>query len=937
MESIPGFTPVRRRDQPQYNESPALSAHAPWTTARCNRLLRPISSRIALLRKTSYQSTNRDASIRRDDQDKHMRVDDDRQCLSTVLANKQGVGQRVEAASHRKDPDWAPSPVPRRKIKHTYAGRCMGQIAKQSGAKRQCLDSALPCDGAPGVSNYGNPDYPQHLSLIQPDAEEARKFGGIVETDGSSIEGQRKPCRSSRNRDIGTDTRESFSKLAKTVSPSQWMLINGLYDGLYALLKATSSSKPSNAHSPRSLLATCLRRVPDYIAAEQNWHDQENPDSEMDMSSVIYGDLESYGPSCARGWKPLREVVRSHGVALLGEAVKDGLIKQDIARGLILLCLRSSAFDEAQHLVECLIAVAGRLPKPSTANAKLLEVDASACLRTLDLFARRSGRFHVQFRHLARLLNDGFMPIEWMGTHDFVTCWKRVIDSISRTDDRAGDANHLLRTAMSLSYDRMGPAASSRIHNLRLGLRVDESASEFESRETVYSTRRTVDSRSDLASSHDSELSGLERSLNNTVSSLLVFLCSTILQPSSDIISTSMEPSNCSSTALRHLALEAQQACELAHLETALTRFTFCAERASLLLLADALIGLRPTSHRPDTVHIDIAHISVIANSSTISAIESMFTPFLCAAVQCCERGSPGGAFERLQSFVQRLVQISTFQDIEPATRKLCGRIAVTTALEFSEGTGQPKHLEWALDVEDDVDGHHSKLTRCTPTKTPAREANKSGNDYRWEEGLCEWIAKTPAMLSKKSDAANGRGQDSSSESDSWPPSPTCISEISPYNPSASRTRRASGEVGHHHGHGRHNRASCGADELLIDHGVRGAKCSGGSKSGVRLLRQRVFQETHVDDEVDELSTPESSEEQLKIGRRSLHEITNVHAHVGGGNARKGAGTRPRKELRSVTRPQVHDSLAGRKKCDASWPWLVSTGHEEESEDELVI
>lgn len=929
MGIAPGSTPVRRRNRPQYNESPGLSVHAPWTTARCNRLLRPIASRIGLLRKNRYQNTSNAVSLVRGNQSRQAEhVDDHGKPLGTILANKQEVGQRVGAVSYKHDPDWLPSPVVRKKIKYTYSGKCVGQTAKHNGPKRQCLNLGLAGNGALAVSMYGEYENTQQSSTSQPDADQGLGSGGAscTETEILSIEGERKFCRSSRNRRLVTNTRESFSKLAKSVTPSHWMLINGLYDGLHALLKATSRSSPSTTNGARSLFATCLRRVPEYIAAEQEWHDQENLDDDLDMSSIVYNDLESFGASGAPGWKPLREVVRSHGISLLGEAIRDGLVQQDIARGLIVLCLQSSAFDEAQHLVACTIDVAGETRKPSAGRVKLFEVEESACFSTLDLFARRTGRFYVQFRYLAASLNSGCLPIEWITTSDFVTCWKRVIFSISREDDHAGDANHLLQTAISLSYGSMRTTVSSRIHDLRLSLHADGNTLDFESQKAVNSSRPMFGSQSSLSCEDDSAPLQSQKSLEAAISGLLIFLCSTILQPSPALSSISQGPSTGSSIALRYLAIDAQQAFELTQHEKTTTRSTFNPERATLLLLADALIVLPVRSYDKNLTHAKLAGINIEATTDSKSAVEDIYSPFLCAIVQCCERGSPGGAFECLRGLVHDLVEVATSRDTESDTRKLCGRVAVNTALEFSEGTGQAKHLEWALDVEDNVDGHHSKLTSRTPGKTPARVANKSANGYRWEEGLCEWIAKTPALLVKNSGSIDQTPEGSSSDSDSSPASPACIPEISPYEPRASRTRWASGEAGQEYGHyhqGRdRKRASCEADGLPTKHAVRGPRCGKASRSGA-VLRKRIFKEVYIDeDDKDELSAPESSQEHLRVGRRSLREIS----HEGAANVPKGTAAGLRKGSADV------QTRTARRR-----PRLASMKHDDVSEDELGI
>ena len=261
--------------------------------------------------------------------------------------------------------------------------------------------------------------------------------------------------------------RDTFRKLAKSVLPGEWTSIDGLYSGLDALLKATQRSTTQSAYGARSLFEMCLRKVPSYILEEQASIDGAT-DLEYDVGAEIYEDLESFGSTTGAGWRPLREVARAHGIAVLADGINDSSITAEVARGLIVLCLQLVAFDEARILCTSLVNTLVPLSRPQSLGSHLFGHEASLQLQTLHDVALRSGHWGFLFRQLSRLLESGYIPVEWLATVDMVECWNNVTRSIAREDEYSADSSHLLEVSISLGYRGIDLDPGTEIERLRL-------------------------------------------------------------------------------------------------------------------------------------------------------------------------------------------------------------------------------------------------------------------------------------------------------------------------------------------------------------------------------------------------------------------------------------------------------------------------------------
>ncbi|KAL8881887.1 MAG: hypothetical protein Q9198_001003 [Flavoplaca austrocitrina] len=229
---------------------------------------------------------------------------------------------------------------------------------------------------------------------------------------------------------------------------------------------------------------------------------------------------------------------------------------------------------------------------------------------------------------------------------------------------------------------------------------------------------------------------------SSTVSSLMTVLCAIGLLRSAGQASSSNSLHAPDVIALRDIAIDAQQILELASDRI----LSMPGHRVTVPLLAAGLVQatLCPNEETfAATVPVFFDQLSSLDSDESI--IEEGGS-FLCAVADCCARATGVEVFEHTQKIVQHIRHIAN--SLKPISNRgeLCNRMGLAAALEFAESTKHPKHLHWALDVEQALLGSHLQSTRRTPVKTPLRGQARPQNGYRWEAGICEWVAKTPAV-----------------------------------------------------------------------------------------------------------------------------------------------------------------------------------------------
>lgn len=292
-------TTGHKRKRPS-QEAATVQEEIAWTAARCNRLLRSISSRISTLRRLANTEHQIDADRKR---------------------SKPKVLPRAGNRASEADPVWLPGGT-RKPARRTYAGRAKStKLTRQGNQQNENLGPiAFP---SPFVRRLANSSVCDDAST----REAAASLNDSSETNRRSRQLPIKP--------------NSAIEEAERALVSAW----------YTLLQQTrcTDRKPPRTGA-RSLMSTCLRKIPEYIELENDGLEED--DEAGDISSEILLDLEGLGTKENAGWPGLREVARACGLQLIRRAAEDSCLSEAIFDELVRLAGRFKDFDAVDAIAE---------------------------------------------------------------------------------------------------------------------------------------------------------------------------------------------------------------------------------------------------------------------------------------------------------------------------------------------------------------------------------------------------------------------------------------------------------------------------------------------------------------------------------------------------------------------------------------------------------
>ncbi|KAI1246889.1 hypothetical protein MGN70_010774 [Eutypa lata] len=418
----------------------------PWTAARCHRLLRPLISRIASLRKDAAISSSSSSSRPLD---------------------QSQVPDRTGAKRHSNECDWL-LPSKRVKLHRTYSQkRHQVSALKQPGADEKS-SSSKPTE----CSRQGGTTRP-HGDIVAPTPLLRRVRGHALSSlsnDTTSSHGEPKQALQNIPQPIDFRIRrkptlpqkqldERLAALKSQMPSSRHSDYEAIYKSLEALLTATDA-KSGEKQGPRSFLDMCLRKVPEYILELEAWEKSEAEENgtfsalgNVDTSLQIYNELESLGP--VQGWRHLRVVVRADGLRALREAISEGLFDSAFLELLVDLCTVLGAPSEAEELIEAMIQ--REYACPQTPDASFAELPSMQPLLTLGSFANKTGRVIYLLRHNTSLLSNNSLPRDWLGTREFDHIWGLAVRNISKTEAASEATEFMIQSISLLSIQKRRP------------------------------------------------------------------------------------------------------------------------------------------------------------------------------------------------------------------------------------------------------------------------------------------------------------------------------------------------------------------------------------------------------------------------------------------------------------------------------------------------
>jgi hypothetical protein len=699
-QPLPTFVPAQRTQCTIKSHRLHSGNSQSWTAGRCHRLLRPITSRIELLRKDPirYAAIGIQGSI---------------QTWTSLATAPSNLPAKDTRKCEEKDAYWARG---RKRVRKTYSARCKLQDDPRTEEIRVNLTALEGTDQGrkvklqPGEFLVPTPILNRSKSLVVDSGREL--LADLLSLAPSKTKIVRRPRSRYATKD-GEDhleLAETMRRISKTTSAARFKVYEGIYNSLEALFKTTipedeqaflsacdTSGKHLNASSlaskvprSRSLLSMCLRSVPNHIKGEEKRvaieAEEMGQKSAFDtriISTETYADLESFGTS-EMGWKHLKTVVRVHGVQVISDAIEDGFLDANIASALVMLCVHSSFPDDAETLLTSLLTASG-YPDPKFPQSDFRDEPTLSPLLTLEKFVKYTERACYYHRQMTNLITSGSLSVTWLGTKHFASIWTSLFRSLS-TDPFNRDATTFMTSIIPLLC---------RAHLSSFG------------------------KHEHLSSDQISMLSLLDTTLASVLTTLLAL----------SMLSTSHTRN------ISHILKSTIVDCQLVSSE-------LHGHGSALIAMANLLAGVEADE--------DASFVKQLVRFLGRESCQLWNSPgpndrvpsFICSVARCCGRGSSRDGFEHLNIILERLMAFASVDNPEGAL--VLQQIVVDSAFIFAGHRPDPKHLQYAQHI-----GSHVHRSFIEPKASLHKYRANSEIGFRWEEGINEWVMATPAMRLK--------------------------------------------------------------------------------------------------------------------------------------------------------------------------------------------
>lgn len=632
-----GFTPVRRRLSTINTRHAQSESEVEWTATRCNRLLRALTSRVAVLRKElsryQFNTTSR-----------------------VQVAVEETCKTRRRNTAQASDTDWN---LARKRIKRTYSGRGGGKLADYAKSGLSRIPSLKDNRGSiPGevsvptpVLNRARGDLPRSFSPV----------GTLLGDESLEQIVNRRNKKRPRTKDGEAHFQlcEMMRELKRKTSPSRYTTYAGIYNGLETLLKATASDKPKERRKgPGTLLSMCLGAVPQYISQEEAYFEAQLEETgkrsaidNKDISTEVYADLEAFG-SCGNGWKHLRTIVRSHGLRVVCDAVQDGLLDISFCDILVTLCTHVGASKEAEIILSSLLS-SRLIPTPSTLFSRFEENEQSRPLSILCKFADKLQCFSFQYRQLSTMVSTGYLPLTWAATKEFGPVWIRVMQTLS-CDPMEADTLIFMDVMLSMFASMAATARGAR------NLKKAEIALLEATKQTFSSLVTTLTAMIVLSKETASDLDPSEsQAFTSKYNHILMLLRSSLIH------------------------------WKLSHK---------ISSQGTLLLLANIIIEEQDNTSNIINLDLLLKHLQQVEGFVEDVTVRDDLVAFLSTTARCCGRGASTQGLEHLERLHSVLEQLASNRDRNE--KNLLYGIIVDSAFAFAQQVPDRKHLEYAVSVE---------------------------------------------------------------------------------------------------------------------------------------------------------------------------------------------------------------------------------------------
>lgn len=625
----------------------------PWTTTRCRRLLRPL--------KTSISALRRELEL-------------------------ENLETPREDAAQDSDPAAAGT-----KIQRTYSRRGRkAQVAVQPDALRQSEKSKR--------MGRKKTVRPGEIVLPTPIIRRARgqQLSSPIQQPplagpGAVANGRKRLATLSGHRtySVIAALESEMQPLRTRYTATRFCLYEALLRALHSLLMSTAEPAPRSTGS-KSLMAMCLRKVPDYIGELEYWEKRHAEETgtksalqNMDVSGQIYDELQDMLPT-SHVFSHLGTVVRAHGIKVIRDSIAEGLIDDTFAILLVDLCCRTKSYQEGEELLQELVDRS--YPKPKRIDSSFDENRKLAPLKALEQFAAESERPQVLMRQLSTLISRQLLPVDWLSTKDFGSIWSNMVKSLS--------AESLCDDTLSFAVEVIASLSG-------------------QAKTGSFSRRPQIDDHKTLS----------QQTLLSAITSIATLPILSQEAGDMDVHPTGREKVSLISRRVEYII----QTC-IYHMR----RTRRSSWISTILKLAACLTSTAHTSSRVADVAEVWCRIQASHNSAEVKQEYEAATSIISSIAQCCGRGTSRPSHLYLVKFCDQLDQGIPMEAPSRKIRSDC-------AFFLAERTNDLRDLAFAESLELSGTQHSIHLT-------PSKDlVTSSFSGYRWEEDICEWVIATPA------------------------------------------------------------------------------------------------------------------------------------------------------------------------------------------------
>lgn len=628
----------------------------PWTTSRCNRLLRTITSRVNVLRKLSRSIAP------------SVPVTSDGRSIDIPRGSRRG-SVVFTGNSPSKEPEWLP--VAKRRVdKRTYGGRARTGVTGSTTAT--CKASQATPYGSRKTAYFSTPFLKRALGATDGDVAVWNVRATFLNT-GKYVE-----------------AKGMWKRFKSRPAGTKEEVLNNLVEAFDGLLSSTNASIGRSRIGCRSLMNTCLARIPSYIALEEEWRSRDDNDDDTNVSEEVYSDLESLASGTNCGWPWLRDVARAHGVEVVCKAVQDGLVPEASCNALIRTCQRHSAIREAQGLF---LAWLNRPRKFESAGNETSE--RPAVINALLAFSNgvHSSEFHFQF--LTEAVKSGKLTVQAMLSNKSSFPWPDLVHLLSGTDVSAAGADFVMEMLNAVSRGDLKQGTDPRAsEEAQTGLA------------SVVTLMTAMELCRDTTTDVESESATYDRV--GRVQHLLARLGMVCLQ----------QPEQTQS--------------ESRTLRTRPSQSDFAVATSCLLCLP----------HGPAINSV------LLPSTETICARlqqqpSSLTSSFIYGVAKCAGRATNDSGISPLRKIVCRLTSLSS----DASAELFLNQLALDCARNFADRSPAREHYGFVEELEKSMP-LGTVTFAALAAQTPSAKLNNTG--FRWEDSICEWITATPFAVGSK-------------------------------------------------------------------------------------------------------------------------------------------------------------------------------------------